>query len=125
MPPTVMPGERHQPGGTITREGAVQGPLRKATQAIAAPMVAQTMLFVSDFTEANGATRLVPGSHMTGSQPDQSVPHVVPSVAAEGARRHDRDLGRPHMAFRQAPTPRTRRDTACRRSTPHPRCGHS
>ncbi len=84
MPPTVMPGERHLPGGTITRGGAVQGPLRKATQAIAAPLVAQTMLFVSDFTEANGATRLVPGSHMTGSQPDQSVPHVVPSVAAEG-----------------------------------------
>ncbi len=84
MPPPVMPGERHQPGGTITREGAVQGPLRKATRPIAAPMVAQNMLFVSDFTEANGATRLVPGSHMTGSQPDQSVPQVVPSIAAEG-----------------------------------------
>jgi len=84
MPPPVMPGERHQPGGTITRDGARQGALKKATRPIAAPMVVQTMLMVNDFTEANGATRLVPGSHMTGSQPDQSVPHVVPSIAAEG-----------------------------------------
>jgi len=47
MPPPVMPGERHQPGGTITREGAVQGPLRKATKAIAAPMVAQRFRVLS------------------------------------------------------------------------------
>jgi ectoine hydroxylase-related dioxygenase (phytanoyl-CoA dioxygenase family) len=84
MPPPVMPGETYRPAGEITREDAVQGPLKRATQPIAAPMVVQTMLMVSDFTEANGATRLVPGSHMTGKQPDQSVPHVVPSVAAEG-----------------------------------------
>lgn len=84
MPPPVMPGERGRPAGEITRESAVQGPLKKSTHPIAAPMVTQTMLYVSDFTEANGATRLVPGSHMTGKQPDQSVPHVVPSIAAEG-----------------------------------------
>jgi len=84
MPPPVMPGEPYRPAGAITRASAVQGPLKRATQAIAAPMVVQTMLMVSDFTEANGATRLVPGSHMTGKQPDQSVPHVVPSIAAEG-----------------------------------------
>lgn len=84
MPPPVMPGERDRPAGEITRATARQGPLRKADHLIAAPMVTQTMLFVSDFTEENGATRLVPGSHMTGAQPDQSVPHVVPSIAAEG-----------------------------------------
>ena len=84
MPPPVMPGEAYLPAGEITRAGARQGPLKKATQPIAAPMCVQTMLMVSDFTEANGATRLVPGSHMTGCQPDQSVPHIVPSIAAEG-----------------------------------------
>ncbi|MBT5434840.1 MAG: hypothetical protein HOI34_17665 [Rhodospirillaceae bacterium] len=84
MPPPVMPGEAYRPAGEITREDAIQGPLCRATHPIAAPMVVQTMLMVSDFTEANGATRLVPGSHMTGKQPDQSVPHIVPSIAAEG-----------------------------------------
>jgi len=85
MPPPVMPGQPYRAAGQITRGSAVQGPLRRATHPIAPPMVVQTILMVSDFTEANGATRLVPGSHMTGSQPDQSVPHVVPSIAAEGA----------------------------------------
>ena len=84
MPPPVMPGEPYQPAGEITRAGARQGPLRRSDRPIAAPMVLQTMCMISDFTEANGATRLVPGSHMTGAQPDQSVPHVVPSIAAEG-----------------------------------------
>lgn len=84
MPPPVMPGEARVAAGRITRQTAVQGALKRSTVPIAAPMVVQTMLMISDFTEANGATRLVPGSHMTGRQPDQSVPHVVPSVAAEG-----------------------------------------
>ena len=84
MPPPVMPGEVYRPAGQITRAGVKKGPLRRATQGIAAPMCLQTMLMVSDFTAANGATRIVPGSHMTGCQPDQSVPHIVPSIAAEG-----------------------------------------
>ena len=84
MPPPVMPDAPRVAAGRITRQSAVQGPLRRADHPIAAPMVVQTMLMVNDFTESNGATRLVPGSHMTGVQPDQSVPHVVPSIAAEG-----------------------------------------
>jgi len=85
MPPPVMPGESYLPAGEITRAGAQQGPLKRAAHPIAAPLCLQTILMVSDFTEANGATRLVPGSHTTGCQPDQSVPHTVPSIAAEGA----------------------------------------
>ena len=83
MPPPVWPGESYRPAGEITRTSVRQGPLKRATHPIPAPMCVQTMLMVSDFTEANGATRLVPGSHMTGFQPDQSVPHIVPSIAAE------------------------------------------
>lgn len=85
MPPPVMPGESYLPAGEITRAGAQQGQLKRARHPIAAPLCLQTILMVSDFTQANGATRLVPGSHMTGCQPDQSVPHIVPSIAAEGA----------------------------------------
>jgi ectoine hydroxylase-related dioxygenase (phytanoyl-CoA dioxygenase family) len=84
MPPPVMPGEPYLPAGEITRAGARQGPLKRARHAIPAPLCLQTMFMVSDFSQANGATRLVPGSHMTGCQPDQSVPHIVPSIAAEG-----------------------------------------
>jgi ectoine hydroxylase-related dioxygenase (phytanoyl-CoA dioxygenase family) len=84
MPPPVMPGAPYQPAGEITRSGAATGPLKRADHPIAAPMCVQTMTMISDFIEANGATRLVPGSHLTGVQPDQSVPHIMPSVAAEG-----------------------------------------
>jgi ectoine hydroxylase-related dioxygenase (phytanoyl-CoA dioxygenase family) len=84
MPPPVMPGASYKPAGEITRSGAVTGPLKRAEHPIAAPMCVQTMTMVSDFTEANGATRLVPGSHLTGVQPDQSVPHTMPSVPAVG-----------------------------------------
>jgi ectoine hydroxylase-related dioxygenase (phytanoyl-CoA dioxygenase family) len=42
------------------------------------------MWFISDFTEANGATRVVPGSHLTGRQPDPTVPHPMATVAATG-----------------------------------------
>lgn len=83
MPPPVMPGESYRPSGDITRNSVRCGPLKRATHPIPAPMCVQTMLMVSDFTDSNGATRLVPGSHMTGFQPDQSVPHIVPSIAAQ------------------------------------------
>jgi ectoine hydroxylase-related dioxygenase (phytanoyl-CoA dioxygenase family) len=47
-------------------------------------MVANAMWMVSDFTEQNGATRIVPRSHLSGGDPDPSVPHRVPTVAATG-----------------------------------------
>jgi ectoine hydroxylase-related dioxygenase (phytanoyl-CoA dioxygenase family) len=42
------------------------------------------MWMITDFTVENGATRLVPGSHLSGKQPDPSVPHKIASVAAVG-----------------------------------------
>lgn len=85
MPPPVMPGEAYRPAGEITRSSAVTGPLKRAEHPINPPMCANAMCMISDFTEANGATRLVPTSHLTGVQPDQAVPHTMPSVPAEGA----------------------------------------
>ncbi len=84
MPPPVMPGAAYRPAGEITRSSAVTGPLKPAQTPINPPMCANAMCMISDFTEANGATRLVPGSHLTGVQPDQAVPHTMPSVPAEG-----------------------------------------
>ena len=45
---------------------------------------ANVMWFVTDFTKENGATRIVPRSHISGNQPDPSVPHKVPTIAATG-----------------------------------------
>ena len=45
---------------------------------------ANVMWFVTDFKEENGATRIVPGSHISGNQPDPSIPHKVPSIPATG-----------------------------------------
>jgi ectoine hydroxylase-related dioxygenase (phytanoyl-CoA dioxygenase family) len=47
-------------------------------------VVADAMWMVTDFTEENGATRIVPGSHLSGVNPDPAVPHPVATVAATG-----------------------------------------
>jgi ectoine hydroxylase-related dioxygenase (phytanoyl-CoA dioxygenase family) len=48
------------------------------------PTVCNTMWALSDFTEANGATRLIPGSHLRDHNPDYGAPYDT--VAAEMPR---------------------------------------
>ncbi|MGI8794693.1 MAG: phytanoyl-CoA dioxygenase family protein [Acidimicrobiales bacterium] len=48
------------------------------------PTVCNTMWAVTDFTEANGATRLVPGSHLADGHPSFGVDHET--IAAEMAK---------------------------------------
>jgi ectoine hydroxylase-related dioxygenase (phytanoyl-CoA dioxygenase family) len=45
------------------------------------PLVCNSMWALTDFTEANGATRLVPGSHTAAANPDPDTP--CETVAAE------------------------------------------
>ena len=45
------------------------------------PTVCNSMWALTDFTEANGATRLVPGSHLRDHNPDYGAPYD--SIAAE------------------------------------------
>jgi len=48
------------------------------------PTVCNTMWALTDFTEANGATRIIPGSHLADASPDYG--HPYDSVAAEMPR---------------------------------------
>ena len=45
------------------------------------PTVCNTMWALTDFTEANGATRIIPGSHLRDNSPDFGAPYD--SIAAE------------------------------------------
>jgi ectoine hydroxylase-related dioxygenase (phytanoyl-CoA dioxygenase family) len=49
-----------------------------------APTVCNTMWALTDFTEANGATRIIPGSHLRDHSPDYGAPYD--SIAAEMGR---------------------------------------
>ncbi len=49
-----------------------------------APTVCNTMWALTDFTEANGATRIIPGSHLRDHDPDYGAPYD--SVPAEMPR---------------------------------------
>ena len=48
------------------------------------PTVCNTMWALTDFTEANGATRIIPGSHLADRSPDYGAPYD--SIPAEMAR---------------------------------------
>ena len=48
------------------------------------PLVCNTMWALTDFTDANGATRLVPGSHLADHDPDPFATHET--IAAEMPR---------------------------------------
>jgi len=48
------------------------------------PCAGNVLWMITDFTEENGATRVVPGSHLLAHNPDGSVPHKIPTVPAVG-----------------------------------------
>jgi ectoine hydroxylase-related dioxygenase (phytanoyl-CoA dioxygenase family) len=50
------------------------------------PTVCNSMWALTDFTEANGATRLIPGSHLRPDNPDYGAPYdSVPAEMAKGS----------------------------------------
>jgi len=69
VPQPEMPGVPHNRQGDIVRGDGPFGEPVKADRAIAGPFVLNMMWMISDFTIENGATRLVPGSHLSGVQP--------------------------------------------------------
>jgi len=73
---SILPGESAQP---IHADDQLI-PLTKPH----VPTVCNSMWALTDFTEANGATRLIPGSHLADCSPDYGAPYD--SVAAEMPR---------------------------------------
>jgi ectoine hydroxylase-related dioxygenase (phytanoyl-CoA dioxygenase family) len=73
---TILPGETPQPIHADDQLIPIPKPH--------VPTVCNSMWALTDFTEANGATRLVPGSHRWDHDPDFVTEY--PSIAAEMAR---------------------------------------
>lgn len=92
MPPPT--NERKQTllkPGSVTRAGNrghhVGGEEAIAPKTIAPAVVCNTMWMLDDFTAKNGATLVVPGSHLSGRQPDHDLDsnaNWVPATAPAG-----------------------------------------
>jgi len=48
------------------------------------PSVLNFAWMMTDYTDENGGTRVVPGTHLSGVKPEASIPHKIPSIAATG-----------------------------------------
>lgn len=72
MPQPTVPGTPHVRQGDLTRTSGPYGEPTPADTPISPPMVCNMMWMANEFTTENGATRIVPGSHLAGCQPDPS-----------------------------------------------------
>ena len=82
MPEPIHRKPSPVPAGSLTRELSNREDDHPAL--IAPPVVVNVMWMLNDFTEANGATRIVPRSHLIGRRPDKDRDLDVVSVPAEG-----------------------------------------
>ncbi len=74
MPHPVMPDETYPRPSDITRTRQRCGDPGAAARPINPPVVCNVMFAMTDFTVANGATRLVPRSHRSGCHPAPGAP---------------------------------------------------
>ena len=84
MPQPVIPGEDYVRVGATDRSRIGPGAPARSTTPINPPCVVNAFWMVSDFTQENGGTHIVPGSHLSGQQPDHQVPHSVDTVTMSG-----------------------------------------
>ena len=103
LPQPTMPGEPYHRPGSINRSNVRIGDPTRANYPINPPAVVNVFWAISDFNAENGATRLVPGSHLSGCNPDPKrddypvVQAIVPAGSAvvwEGRTWHAAGLNR-------------------------------
>ena len=87
LPRPVKPGEMTLRPGDVSRAVPCFGQPVPADHAINPAVVINVMWALSDFTKSSGCTRLVPGSHLSGVEPDpsQAWETVDAEVPAGGA----------------------------------------
>ena len=91
-PPTTSDKQTHIRPGSITRANNrghhVGGDAYMNPETIAPAVVVNAMWMIDSFTEDNGATIVVPGSHLSGRQPDDDMDmnaNWVPAIAPAGS----------------------------------------
>ena len=82
MPQPVRPGAPHVKPADLTRSAAEAFVAPDRSLGIAPAVVCNTMWMLSDFTVENGATEMVPGSHLTGAHPPREGQQDLPIVQA-------------------------------------------
>jgi ectoine hydroxylase-related dioxygenase (phytanoyl-CoA dioxygenase family) len=80
LPQPAMPGAPNCRAGDISRENQLFGDPTPADRPINPPVVANVMWAANDFTIANGATRIVPRSHLSGCHPDPARDYETVSI---------------------------------------------
>jgi hypothetical protein len=85
MPAPAVPGAPAPPPSAIRRGDGTAADPAPSTRPINPAMVVNVMWMITDFSEENGATRIVPGSHLSGAQPDPAVPYPVASLPVTGS----------------------------------------
>ena len=78
MPPPTRIGRAGLPAGSMSRD--LFDIDTEPTSSISPPVVVNILWMLDGFTESNGGTRVVPGSHLSGGQPDSTAK----SIAATG-----------------------------------------
>ena len=100
LPEPRMPGVLPQRCGDINRENVRKGSPAPSTLPINPPVVCNVLWMVSDFTVENGATRIVPRSHLSGANPEpygdyetiNATGKAGSAVVFEGRTWHSADL---------------------------------
>ncbi len=70
LPESRLPDQPYQRCGDMNRSDVKKGQPNVSTTPIAPPVVCNALWMVSDFSAENGGTRIVPGSHLSGINPE-------------------------------------------------------
>ncbi|MBS36051.1 MAG: hypothetical protein CMO26_09020 [Thiotrichales bacterium] len=83
MPEPQTPGRLPERPAAMARGAGTALSATPTTAVVRGRATVNIMWLITDFTTANGATVIVPGSHISGREPDSSLPHQIKTLAVE------------------------------------------